>query len=284
MLKKCPAVALITDFGVRDAYVAAMKGVLLAAVPRIPLVDVTHEIAPGNVLSAAYVLACAWDYFPAGTVFLVVVDPGVGTARKALVGTAGGRRLVAPDNGIASLVLRLKGEGAARPGGFSARELKTDFLKTEPSPTFHGRDVFAPAAARIAGGRYRRLAGPELAPLLLDAAFSRRTGGSAVVGRIMHLDRFGNAITSVRGEEIADPATAEIEFTARGRFVKEPYRVRLAGVKRTFADVPEGLPLAYVGSLGFLEIAVRNGSAARKLGLRQHAPVKVGGVSSKAAG
>ncbi|MBN2354277.1 MAG: SAM-dependent chlorinase/fluorinase [Spirochaetales bacterium] len=282
MLKKCPAVAIITDFGARDAYVAAMKGVLLSAVPGIPLVDVTHEIPPGNVLSAAYALASAWDYFPAGTVFLAVVDPGVGAARKALVGEAGGRFLVAPDNGISSLVLRLKGDGTSTAGGFTARELKTYFLKTEPSPTFHGRDVFAPAAALLARGRYRRLAGPELEPVILETAFSRKTGGRAVAGRIMHLDRFGNAITSIRGGEIDDPSHAEIEFVARGRFVKEPYRVRLTGVKRTFADAPEGLPLAYVGSLGFLELAVRNGSAAEKLGLRQNAPVRAGGKTPAA--
>jgi S-adenosylmethionine hydrolase len=281
MFRKCPAIALITDFGSRDAYAAAVKGVLLSAVPGIPLVDVTHEIAPGNVLSAAYALACAWDYFPAGTIFVCVVDPGVGTARKALVASAGGKHLVAPDNGIVSLVLRLKGEGSVRPGGLVARELLTGSLKAEPSATFHGRDVFAPAAALLAQGRYKKLAGPELKPVIVSSAFSQKTDERTVAGRIMHLDRFGNAITSIRGEEIADPANAEIEFVARGKFVKEPYRVRLAGVKRTFADVPDGLPLAYVGSLGFLELAVRNGSAAEKLGLRQNAPVRAGGKAGR---
>ncbi len=277
MSKKCPAIALITDFGTRDAYAAAVKGVLLSSVPRVPLVDVTHEIAPGNVLSAAYALASAWDYLPAGTVFVCVVDPGVGTSRKALVVSGGGRFAIAPDNGIVSLLVRLKGGDRTQPGGLVVRELKTDFLKTAPLPTFHGRDVFAPAAALLARGRFRRLAGPALVPVIVEAAFSRKTDGGAVVGRIMHLDRFGNAITSIRGEEVADPDRAEIEFVARGRFVKEPYRVRLTGVKRTFADAPEGLPLAYVGSLGFLEIAVRDGSAAEKLGLRQKAPVMVSG-------
>jgi S-adenosylmethionine hydrolase len=270
MFKKRPLIALLTDFGTIDAYAAAMKGVLFGSVPRATIVDITHDIAPGNALSAAYVLACAWDYFPAGTIFVCVVDPGVGSERKALLVSAGGKHLVAPDNGIVSLLLRLK----SGPDGLSVRELKTGFIKAPPSPTFHGRDVFAPAAALLAQGRYKRLAGAELKPVIIDAAFSRKPRDRTVVGRIIHLDRFGNGITSIRGEEIKDRDKAEIEFVARGKLVKEPYRVRLTGVQRTYADVPDGLPLAYVGSLGFLELAVRNRSAAEKLGLRQHAPVK----------
>ncbi len=265
-----PLIALLTDFGLRDAYVASCKGVLLTDCPKIRLVDITHDISPGNILSAAYVLACAWDYFPPGAVFLAVVDPGVGTARPTLVAEAGGRYLIAPDNGTVSCLARLKG------AGLTACELKTDFLRITPSATFHGRDVFAPAAALLARGQRRLIMGPALTPVVLAQAFSKKGGDQVVRGRVVHLDRFGNAVTSIRGDEIADSENAEIEFVARGRFVKEPYRVRLRGVRRTYADVPEGQPLAYTGSLGFLEIGIRNGSAAEKLGVRQNAPVRVG--------
>jgi len=269
MGRRAPLIALLSDFGLKDAYVAGMKGVLLSACPGTPLLDISHDIAPGNILSAAYVLFSVWERLPGGTVVLAVVDPGVGTERGLLAAEAGGRWVIAPDNGLISFLKRRYGEG------LTAYTLKTDFLKTEPSATFHGRDVFAPAAALLARGKRRAVLGPPLAPVVLDRVFSVTGAEGTVQGRIIHLDRFGNAVTSIRAEEIPDRENAEIEFVARGRFVKEPYRVRLNGVLRTYADVAPGRPLVYTGSQGFLEIGVRDGSAAEKMGLRQNAPVRV---------
>jgi S-adenosyl-L-methionine hydrolase (adenosine-forming) len=274
---KAPVIALLTDFGDRDGYAAAVKGVILTDCPRVSLVDVCHQIAPGNVLSASYVLASVWEYFPVGTIFVAVVDPGVGTERRALVAAAAGRTLVAPDNGLVSFLSRRFGAAllthAVRPAA----------LAPAPSATFHGRDVFAPAAALLARGKLKRVRGAVLAPVILPEAFSSTSSDPAapdrvVHGRIVHLDRFGNAVSSIHSDDLPGREHLTIEFTAHGRFVREPYRVRLSGVSRTYADVPEGRPLAYVGSSGFLEIGIRNGSAAEKLGMRQGAPVRAGGL------
>ncbi len=277
MGKRAPLIALLSDFGLRDAYVASMKGVLLAACPRTPLLDVTHDILPGNILSASYVLYSVWDRLPRGTVVLAVVDPGVGTERGMLAARADGRYVIAPDNGLISFLRRGKGDE------LTAFALRTDFLQAEPSATFHGRDVFAPAAAHLARGRHRAVLGPPVPPVILEAAFSTAAStaqGGAVHGRIVHLDRFGNAVTSILAGDIADHDRVEVEFVARGRVVKEPYRVRLRGVRRTYADVAPGRPVVYTGSMGFIEIGVRNGSAADKLGIRQYAPVRVTAPSS----
>jgi S-adenosylmethionine hydrolase len=149
-------------------------------------------------------------------------------------------------------------------------------LSAGPSATFHGRDIFAPAAALVARGRGKRITGSPVTPVVLKQAFSQRGADGAALGWIVHLDRFGNAVTSIRGTEVPENKEVQVEFMARGQVVREPYRVRLPGIRRTFADVPKGQPLAYVGSLGFLEIGVRNGNAADKFKLKPGIPVRVG--------
>jgi S-adenosylmethionine hydrolase len=253
-----PTVCLLTDFGNSNAYAGIMKGVLFSLCPKIRLIDLTHDIPPQDVLSAAYHLYSAWDYFPKKTIFVCVVDPGVGSGRKELVAYDQGKYLVCPDNGVISLLIRRKKE-------INCRELKRDpierIAKNPISNTFQGRDIFAPAAALIGKQRYKALLGPSIIPYLIPEVFPEIIAATnALKGKILHIDRFGNCISSIHISEVS------------GKAYKECVGIKSAGmeitrISRTFSDVAEGEVLAYWGSSGFLEIAVRNGHAASKLGL-----------------
>ena len=246
-------VTLLTDFGLSDAYVAELRGVLLSSAPGIELVDITHGITPGDVRAAAYVLGRAWHRFPAGTVHLAVVDPGVGTTRAALALGARGHYLVGPDNGIFTHVLRdIPVEIVVLPA------------PPEAAPTFHGRDLFAPAAAALARGTPLESLGPPLARMPERLATAEpRYEGKSVVGEVIYVDRFGTLVTNLTAEQVPSYATLEVED------------LELGPLRRTFADVPVGGLLAYLGSDGAVEIAVRNGSAARRLGLGVGGQVRV---------
>ena len=243
-------ITLLTDFGMADGYVAEMKGALLRQVPAAVLVDVAHDLSPGDVVAAAYVLGRTWRAFPEGTVHLAVVDPGVGTPRRALAGEAGGHRFVAPDNGLLAPVLEGRASGLvalAVPAGASA--------------TFHGRDVFAPAAARLAAGEPLAALGPPvLDPVLLALALLERRGGD-LLGTVVHVDRFGTLITNLPAARLAPAALVRL-----GAYDLE--------LRKTFADVARGDPVAYVGSGGTVEIAVRDERADAALGLTRGAEVR----------
>jgi hypothetical protein len=248
-----PIITLLTDFGTADSYVAEVKGVLLRGVPDAVLVDVTHEVPPGDVRSAAYVLGRTWHRFPASTIHLAVVDPGVGTSRSALAIRAHQHYFVAPDNGILTAVLR-------------DTEVEAVMLPTPSSaaPTFHGRDVFAPAAAELARGA--SIAGLGLrfngVPELLAYA-SPHQEGRCLVGEVVYVDRFGTLITNLQAELV--PALAVVEIDD----------LRIGPLARTFSDAATGGLLAYVGSDGAVEVAVRDGSAAERLGVGVGGRVKV---------
>lgn len=246
-----PSVTLLTDFGAADGYAAEVKGALLRRVPGATLVDVTHEVPPGDVAAAAYLVGRTWRAFAEGTVHLVVVDPGVGTERRALAAEAGGQFFVAPDNGVLTRVLEA---GAARLVG----------LAVEPgaSPTFHGRDVFAPAAARLAAGEPLAALGAPVADPVLLPPYRLERRGDVVIGEVVHVDRFGTLVTSVPGSTVQAGAS-----------------VHLAGhdvpLGRTFADVPSGGLVAFVGSGGTVEVAVRDGRAEEMLVVERGAEVRV---------
>jgi len=230
-------VTLLTDFGRADGYVAEMKGVLLALAAGTALVDVTHEISPGDVAEAAYVLGRTWRAFPEGTVHLAVVDPGVGSGRRALAAEAGGHRFVAPDNGLLSDVLR----------GRAARIVALP-VPPSASPTFHGRDLFAPAAARLAAGGPLDALGPKAdVPVLLAPPRLEVVGGN-VVGEVVHVDRFGTLVTSLPGSAVAPGGTVRVGATS-------------VPLRTTFADVASGALVAFVGSSGMVEIAARDARA-----------------------
>lgn len=249
-------VTLLTDFGTADGYVAAMKGVLATRAPGVVLDDVAHDLPRGDVEAGSWALRRFWRLFPEGTVHLVVVDPGVGTDRRALALEADGRFVVCPDNGVATSVL----EEAER---WRAVELS----EVEPpagvvSATFHGRDLFAPAAARLAGGdSLDRLGRPVADPVRLSES---RAGSSedGVRGRVVHVDRFGNLVTDVPGAWVGADASVE----AGGRTLP---------VLRTYGEAEPGELLALVNSDGRLEVAARDASASSILGCGRGSPVVV---------
>jgi S-adenosylmethionine hydrolase len=235
-------ITLLTDFGTSDSYVAEIKGVLLSRVPTATVVDVTHDVPAGDVRAGRYVLSRVWPRFPAGTVHLAVIDPGVGTARRALAAQAGGHCFVGPDNGLLS--------GLPDDVRFVTLPVLRD-----ASPTFHGRDVFAPAAARLAAGARLDDLGPPVADVIRGTAAAPRVVESAVLGEVVYIDRFGNLISNIPKDVIRLGATITVGETTIGL------------VRRTFGDVAVGMPVAYVGSGGTVEIGVREGSAARALGV-----------------
>ena len=243
-------ITLTTDFGTRDPYVAQMKGVLATLCREAPVLDLTHEIAAHDVLEGALFLVAAVPTFPPGTVHLAVVDPGVGSARRAIAAAVEGQYVVCPDNGLLTLLAR---EHLIE----AVRELTNPALRREPvSATFHGRDIFAPAAAHLAcGGAFEKLGAEvrDLATLELSAPQSRDDG---IHGEVIHVDRFGNAITNI-------PASLFDVGAARRALVAG----RALLLSETYAAVEVGAALALIGSAGYLEIAAREASAAHLLGL-----------------
>jgi hypothetical protein len=246
-------ITLLTDFGLEDGYVAAMKGVIAGIAPDADVVDVTHLIPPQDVASGRFRLLTATPYFPPGTVHLAVVDPGVGTRRRAVaVRSSSGSFLVGPDNGL------LLGALEADPAVAAVELSEPRFWRTTaPSATFHGRDVFAPVAAHLARGVALELLGPAVAPdslVTVELPAWRPVPGGAE-GAVQAMDRFGNLISNVPGTVLSgnDAWTAWIA----GRTVTG---------RRTYGDVSPGEALALVGSHGFVEIAVRQGSARDALG------------------
>jgi S-adenosylmethionine hydrolase len=252
-------VTFTTDFGSRDGYAGAMKGVVLALAPTATLVDITHGVPAQDVTAGAIALAQAAPLFPPGTIHVAVVDPGVGGARADLLVEAGGSFFVGPDNGVLSLAAR---------GERSIRRIDTPAFRREPvSPTFHGRDVFAPTAGRLAAGAPAADVGPVLDAMVeLGPPPIARHAGRAE-GTVIHIDAFGNLITSLAAESL--PADAAIEIDG----VEGTFHPTFG---RTFSDVESGALVAYVGSGGQLEIARRNGSAATYVGAERGTVVRVG--------
>jgi S-adenosylmethionine hydrolase len=246
-------VTLLTDFGLDDYYVAAMKGVILSRCRQACLVDISHGIEPQNVASAAYVLLGAYQQFPAGTIHLAVVDPGVGSSRRGIILRTDRYTFVGPDNGLFSLVA---------PESTEAFEIGASaYLAASISNTFHGRDIFAPVAAALAEGVKPEELGSSirdpkrLAPLI-------QVTGTKIKSQIIHIDRFGNAVTGIERHHL------------NSDLVPRPFAVRIGDAvihaqKRFYAEEPDipGEPFVTWGSLNFLEISVTNGSAAALLGL-----------------
>lgn len=257
-----PIVTLTTDFGEQDHFAAVMKAVILSIAPKVTLVDITHQIAPFSIAEAAFTIAEAARWFPKKTVHVVVCDPGVGSQRRPILVEAGGQYFAGPDNGVFSLILR--GEPKAR-----ARHLvnRKYFLK-DISPTFHGRDVFAPAAAHLAAG----VRPAPMGPVIRDpfrAAFSEpaRISTRTWSGAVLKVDRFGNLITNFHVREFPDLARRPISLLAGIHPVD--YMVR------TYAEASPGEPVSMIGSSGYLEIAVNQDSAARLLGCGVGTPVEL---------
>lgn len=243
-----PIVTLLTDFGTSDHYVGVMKGVILARCSGATLVDITHEVPAWDIASGAYLLAEAWRWFPAGTTHLVVVDPGVGSSRRALAARANGHVFITPDNGI--LTMALAGCDT------EVHEITSgDFFHQPLSTTFHGRDLFAPAAAEAAKGREIHTFGPAITDWVrLNIAEPVPATDRQWNGAVLHVDRFGNVITNFRFGQFPAPAS----ITISGQII--------ADFASAYAASPPGKLFAIAGSSGYWELSINNGDAAQELG------------------
>lgn len=235
-----PIIALLTDFGHKDAYVGILKGVILGRCPRARIVDLCHEVPPGDARAAAFRLRCAAPYFPAGTLFVCVVDPGVGSAR-GIVCARGRRHLyLAPDNGLLGPALELD-----RP--LELRLVRNASLRLKPlSRTFHGRDIFAPAAAALANGADPSALGPRARGLLRIRFPKPRRRKGSTAGEILAMDGFGNAITNLTPRDLGK--------SRRLRALERDFLLRTH-----YAQVRTGEALAVVGSEGLIELSIRGG-------------------------
>jgi len=255
-------ITLTTDFGLADGYVGTMKGIILGIDPTAAIVDISHEIAPQDLREAAYTLYAAHPYFPQGTIHVVVVDPGVGTERRAIALRTPQATFVAPDNGVLSYVI----------AGEKVEEIvhltNPRYHLSPVSRTFHGRDIFAPAAAHLARGVPLAELGDPLTPLhhmhvrsgIITFPLPRpqvRPDG-AIVGQVIHIDRFGNLIASIMSKDLADPPLLrESIIEIKGRSIR--------GIANNYAEGTPGKLLALIGSSDHLEIAVSGGSASQTL-------------------
>lgn len=245
-------ITLTTDFGQKDGYVGAMQGVILSICPTVTLTEISHSIPPQDIQAAAFVLYQAFSYYPPHTIHCVVVDPGVGSNRRAIAVRTSHGIFVGPDNGVFSLILTSEPVNVLE----AVTLTNAEYQLPRVSATFHGRDIFAPAAAHLANGVPLGQFGPR-AINLVRPDFGIKTQKDEC--RILHIDHFGNLILSLTRHDIADPE--QITFTVGQRVIKS--------LQATFADVEEGQFLAYTGSSrDHVEIAVRNGNAAQALGLK----------------
>jgi hypothetical protein len=260
-------VALLSDFGTQDHYVGAMKGAVLSVCPDAQLVDVVHDLAPHDVAAGSFVLAASVEGFPAGTVFLAVVDPGVGTSRRALAVQTEAHRFVAPDNGLLTHILA--DHHTARVHSITNAGL----FRFHVSPTFHGRDVLGPVAGHLARGMPIEEVGPaaddaQRLPLPPVRARAR----DEWEGEVVHVDRFGNLTTNVSDRDLSEMLS---------RFGGDPTEVvvvvegAVLPLVRTYGDVSEGEPCALIGSSRRLEVAIHGGNAARILGAARGASVRI---------
>lgn len=256
-------ITLITDFGTRDWFVGTMKGVILGLAPKANLVDITHEIMPGDIQSGAFALAASFGFFPRGTVHLAVVDPGVGSSRAAMIAETEDYLFVGPDNGLLSLALE-------RQNVKSMRLIENPKLALKSiSRTFHGRDVFAPAAAYLSCGLAPRKFGPKLRDCeRLKLPLPKEKGGRWS-GVILYIDRFGNAITNLPEDLplLGHPQSTRLRLLEKRR--------TSVPVAQFYQAVPRGEALALVGSSGLLEIAINGGNAAQGIKLRPGDPVEL---------
>jgi S-adenosylmethionine hydrolase len=250
-------ITLLTDFERKDHYVGVMKGVILSINPQVNIVDMCHEIDQGDIEAASFVLSAAYRYFPKGTIHLVVVDPSVGSERRALAVKTKDYYFIAPDNGVLSPIFR--GETDVRVFHFTNKK----YMLPEPSFTFHGRDVFAPVAAYLSGGIAIEKLGKSVDDFVLSRTAEPRLEGNKIIGQVIYTDRFGNLVTNIDKSYLRN--VEEIRFD----------HIRLKGIVDYYSQVKEGVAAALIGSHGNLEICVRNGNAAASLNVQKGDPVEV---------
>ena len=275
LVRKPFPIAIVTDFGYRDHYVGAMKGVIASIAPVANVIDITHGVVAQCIVAGAIALRESWRYFPPRTVFLAVVDPGVGTARAPIaIETRAGARFVGPDNGL--LWLAAKEAGIKRVVKLTSPRHRL----TNVTATFHGRDIFAPAAAYLWRGTPISALGPALRSTssIVKLELPRPTeAASELRGEVVYVDGFGNLVSNI------DRRTAE-QFCSRFRQKSLSVRIKggaAMGILDTYGNAPEGASLAIFGSFNLLEIAIRNGNAAAKFAAGPGSPVSVVAVADR---
>lgn len=242
-------ITLTTDFQEDDGYVAAMKGVILSINPDVKLIDISHRIAPHDIKDAAFILSTVVSFFPSGTIHLVVVDPGVGTGRKAVILNIGTAYFVAPDNGVLSYII-----SEFKDSGLKAVTVSnTEYRRPEVSRTFHGRDIFAPAAAYLSLGIPMEMFGEPLGSLnTFPVPFPYQEADGGLTGEVLHIDSFGNLITNIRERNLPE-----------GKLIVEIADRNIPGLSRSYQE--GGRLLAIIGGSGYLEIALKEGNASKYL-------------------
>jgi S-adenosylmethionine hydrolase len=246
-------ITLTTDFGLSDPFVGIMKGVILGIAPNAQLVDITHDIRSYDILEAAFLIDSTYRYFPEETVHVVVVDPGVGSARRPMAARAKGHFFVAPDNGVLSLILESE----------AYRIMNDSLFLNSVSQTFHGRDIFAPVAAHLSRGTPIESVGPRIIDFIKRPLPRPRPQGDKLLGIVLRIDKFGNIITNLRRHDLGR------DFT-----------IRVAGLAITrlctsFSEADPGEFFAVEGSTGFIELALNQGSAADRLKVERGAEIEV---------
>ncbi|HVP77139.1 MAG TPA: SAM-dependent chlorinase/fluorinase [Thermodesulfobacteriota bacterium] len=257
-----PVITLLTDFGTKDHYVASMKGVILKINPRCRLIDITHEVSPHDIREGAFILANAYSYFPEGTIHLSVVDPGVGGTRKPILLVTPNYCFVGPDNGLFTIVAQKERVKQI----IALDEQKYHLSKV--SATFHGRDIFAPAAGHLSLGVHPGAFGHEiesLSGLKFEGPFIRE---GKLLGGILHIDTFGNLVSNIDEEGL-------FRFARKHPFVIRAGGKTIRGLKRGYWEGKKGELIALLGSGGFLEISVREGNAQRALKAKRGDPVEI---------
>jgi S-adenosylmethionine hydrolase len=248
-------ITLTTDFGLSDGYVGVMKGVMLGLNPDVAIVDLSHDIPPQGIADAAYVLRRSYQFFPLGSIHVVVVDPEVGTERRAIALSTPEATFVAPDNGVLTYVLE-----DARAGGQETRAihlLNRDYWLPQVSSVFHGRDIFAPVAAHLSLGVSLDQLGPWIEDLVTLPPPHLERQAEKIVGQVMHIDHFGNVLTNISAadlESLGEAATIQVGLW------------QIDGISSAFAEGEYGKPIAYVDSSGHLALALVDGSAHERLG------------------
>lgn len=255
-----PIITLLTDFGLRDEYVGVLKGVIYSINPTVSIVDISHCVASQDIIQAAYILNSAFSYFPEGTIHLAVVDPGVGSNRAIIAARQAGQFVVAPDNGLGTLLWE------NHPPDQMVRIENPLFFRQPVSRTFHGRDIMAPVAAHLSTGLSLNQFGPNIQPeqiVRLPLNRPTRIGKNAWKGQIVYTDKFGNLVTNIDSQvlwqEAVEDAGSCIELKAGD--------VHVRGLVESYSQVEPGQVLLIVGSRNCLEIAVNQGNAAKLLGL-----------------
>jgi len=261
-------ITLLTDFGTRDEYVALMKGVILSINPEVTIVDITHQIDSQDIVQAAYVIHSAYRYFPAGSVHLIVVDPGVGTGRSVLALEKRKQYFVAPDNGVMTLLFNDESVTTL------IRLTNSNFFLETVSRTFHGRDIIAPVGAHIARGVDFHQLGPEITPanaVRLNNLQPHISNSGEITGTVVAVDHFGNLISN-----IDYPMLAQIDPNGQ----KNKIRIKIGshtidGIYETYENGRPKTPMALIGSRGYLEVAVNQGNAARVLNAKKGDAIRV---------